>query len=371
MSHPTSLAISEGVIYCLAIFLHVTITSFWVIHLIRNARKTWREYKLHKNSIHIDYQLRIKVLFNYRTVLIKDAFLVCIAIIECIQPLYIGVPSTFIRLYTKLHNQTLHSIEKQDKCKLTQLLDQLLVDPAIQLIPISYGILTISSMMLLIILSTYLARRYFGYSLEKRLLFQLVTWWASQILFLFISLIPYLQLLIFIIPILMTIDWILLVKSSRKLSRTIKSKLFEVLHFENDRVRYRMQRVNYITYNVFITIHLFTILSTILLITLFTITASVKGLILNQCYLKQNYNIDLQINLDIETRAVLRKTMFTVIDGYAMFSIELVYGLLLVLPYLCVSLAYLSHVMCRGTTCGRAYRFNNAMIEPLLAQNFH
>ena len=371
MSYPASLAISEGVIYCLAIFLHVILTSFWVTHLLRNARKTWREYKLHKNSTHIDYQLRVKILFNYRTVLIKDAFLVCIAIIECIQPLYIGVPSFVYHLYTQSHKQLLHSIERQAKCKSTQLLGQLLVDPAIQLIPISYGILAVSSMMLLIILSTYLSRRYYGYSLEKRLLFQLVTWWASQILFLFISLIPYLQLLIATVPVLLTIDWILLIKSSRKLSRTIKSKLFEVLHFENDRVRYRMQRVNYITYNVFITIHLFTILTTILLSTLFIITALVEGLILNQCYLKQNYNIDLQINLDKETRAALRKTVFVVIERYAMFSIELVYGLLLVLPYLCMSLAYLSHVMCRGTTAGRAYRFNNAMIEPLLAQNIH
>ena len=366
MLNPNYFGIIKSSVYCIFIFLNIILFFFWLIYIIRNARKTWRELKKYKNSIHIDYQVRVKILFNYRTVLIKDAFLVCIAVIEIILPFYLGVPTFILNVYERSHKQYIHSIERQNKCNLKLVLDLILIDPAIQLIPISYGVLSISSMMFLTILTTYLARRYFGYSLEKRLLSHLIIWWVTQILFLFTTLIPYLQLLFITLPILQAIDWILLLKSSRKLSRTIKSKLFEVLHFENDFLRYRIQRVKYKTYNVFITIHLLSVLSTIILLCLWMITVPVKGLIINQCYLNHTYNIDIGITLDSNTREDLNELTTRLINKYATFVIELVYGLLLVVPHLCISLGYWFHFMCRGSR--RAYRFNYAMIQPLLEQ---
>ena len=361
--------IVQEVLYSILIVLHLLLTNFWLICIIRNARKTWREFKQYKISTHIDYQVRAKILFNYKTVLIKDAFLICITVIEIIIPFYVGVPAGSLRLYEKSHTKIIHSIEKQYKCEFKLILDLLLIDPAVQLIPISYGVLSISSMMSMTILSTYLARRYFGYSLEKSLLCRLIVWWVIQIFLLFTSLIPYLQLLICTLPVLQTIDWIILLKSSRKLSRTLKSKLFETLHFEYNYPRYRRQRNNYIIYNVFITVHLLSVLSTILLVSLMLLTVLAKGIVLNHCYLQHTYNIDLEFNLDNATRAAFSEAVRVYLERYASLCIDVVYGLLLVLPYLCISLAYVSHFMCRGVTSIRAYRFNYAMIQPLLAQD--
>ena len=109
--------------------------------------------------------------------------------------------------------------------------------PVATLFPILIALLSITFILLLSFRCTYLKRRYCGYSLDNRVVSKYVVWWCVQAMLLFLCATPYTQILLAVIfPIMLLINWTLLVAGSRRLSRAIRSVLYEIKHFECDDV---------------------------------------------------------------------------------------------------------------------------------------
>ena len=354
------LDIIQGVLVLSILMLHFSFTSFWLMHISKHLRKTNRDFNQCKYS-HIDSQVKSKLIFNYRTLYIKDIFLICIALLEFILLLYIVISGSFQSYYKKTHiHMFVHS---HNDCDTSGYLTLLLVNPFTQLITVGYAFLFISTLMMLVILTTYLARRYFGYTLENRFLIRIILWWIVQIIFLLLSVIPYLELFILSLPIFLSIDWVMLSVTSWRLSRTLKSKLFELFRFEYDPVRYKIQKMQYKTYNVFVTIHIIAVLMLTLIIWLHVVTNITKVTFLNDCYFKYRYNISWDFHLDTESKKIISEIV-SVFDHYVNFSLIFLYGIILDIPFLLLFLAKLSYFLLKGS---RNSLYNYSIIQPLLA----
>ena len=346
--------------------LLVVLTCFWNILIIIHAIKTWREYKLYKTSNYFDYQIRKKILSNFKTILIKDLMLILLSIFEFSVPLYLGLPTTIIMQYIERHEQYIEGLQKSGfgNCSIDPILALVYFNPFILLAPISFGVFLNSSMVLLLGLSAYLTRKYQGYSLEKGLIYRISFWLLCQNILLFSSLIPYLQVLILLLPISLTLfNWGLLVRASRKLSRAIKSKLFEVYTFEFDPLLYRKLKNSYRNYNIFISFHLMSLFLLIVVICITIVFFSLNPLLSSSCYLETVYGIQLSIPSSIQD--VLMNRVTGNFFKYALFSVEVVYTLFLIIPWLVITILYLSHAAFkRGRN--NLFDFNHAMIQPLL-----
>ena len=101
---------------------------------------------------------------------------------------------------------------------------------------------------------------------------------------LFLCATPYTQsLLAAIFPILLLINWTLLVAESRRLSRAIRSVLYEIIHFEYDDVRYRTSYASYRTYRIFISIQMFALLAVVIILIIFCCECIIHYFVLIQC----------------------------------------------------------------------------------------
>ena len=355
------LMVAQAVLCLSILILHFFFTSFWLIYICKHLRKTYLEFNQCKYS-HIDSQVKFKLIFNYRTVYIKDILLICIAVLEFVLPLSLIASVSYKNYYRKTHiDQFIHS---HNDCDASGYLTLLLINPFMQLLTVGYVFLFISSMMLLVILTTYLARRYFGYTLENRFLIRIILWWTVQTIFLLLSVIPYLELLIVSLPIFLSIDWVMLLVTSWRLSRTLKSKLFELFRFEHDPVRYRMQKIRYKTYSVFVTIH---IVATLMLILVFwlqlVINLTKVATVRNDCYLKYRYNILWDTHLEIESKRIISEIVF-VFSHYVNFSLLFLYAIILDIPFWLLFLAKFSHFLFKGS---RNNMYNYSIIQPLLS----
>ena len=354
----------QTVLFLSILILHFFFTLFWLIHIFKDLRKTSQELNLCKKShIYIDSQVKSKLIFNYRTVYIKDVLLICIAVLEFILPLCLIVAGSFQNYYKKTRMDIFK--RSYNDCDTTGYLSLLLINPFIQLLTVGFAFLFISSMMLLVILTTYLSRRYFGYTLEIRFLVRIIVWWTVQTTFLLLSVIPQLEFLIISMPIFLSIDWVLLSVTSWRLSQTLKSKLLELFRFEYDPVRYRSQKIRYKAYNVFVTIHTITVLTLILVTWLQLVINLTKATLFNDCYLKYRYHIHMEIHVGIESKRIISE-IIEVFSYYVNFSLLFLYGIFLDIPFSLLFLAKLSYFLFKGSR-NSMYRYNYSITQPLLS----
>ena len=183
------------------------------------------------------------MLFNYKTVIYKNGMLILILVLEVL--FYFLVTLCFGTLrYAKKSVLKDNNNNTSLQCNLTKSLIQVFyLRPIIVLFPITIVILLITLLLLFSSLSTFLSRRYYGYSLDKRVVSKYVAWGLLQTVLLLCSTVLYLQILfLFLAPIFLFTDWFIFLNESLKLSRHIQSVVFEIKHFENDPVKKKKKK---------------------------------------------------------------------------------------------------------------------------------
>ena len=259
--------ISKNVIYGIESFGFLGVTVFFIIlfialliYLCKHLTRVYHEFKTCKWSVRIDSTVRARILFNYKTEIYKDIISISIIILELC--FYLSFP--LIPKMMEIVKAKTGTISQFRACHVELTFRIFNQYPIVTLIPIAIIMLLVTVLMLFSFLSTYLCRRYYGYSLERRAKSKYIIWWCTQAGLLLLCCIPYFQIvLLLLFPLLLFIDWIVFCVESRKLDKTIRAVLFEILNFENDPTRYRALYSSHRIYRIFITIEIIQLLITI------------------------------------------------------------------------------------------------------------
>ena len=224
---------------------------FSLVYVIRLFLTNLKELKFYRNNGGINSFMRFNLLFNNETQLYKTLLLIVMLLIELFA--YLSIALMIIietHLFDFYVNSSIHCTRKFHVKYLVNLLfhNQLII-----LIPFFIAVLSVTGVLVSSFLTTYLCRRYHGYSLDNRIKGKYVVWWCYQVVLLLLCCLPYLQVLFVIVfYILFTIDLIILVRESRRLVRVLKSVVDEILRFEYDEVRYKQSYSSYLVYKIFI-----------------------------------------------------------------------------------------------------------------------
>ena len=365
--------LSEWYLRLLAV-LNLTVLFLSLLYVMKLFRSNLIHYKYYKYVAIIDSRVLSKMLYNYETELYKYFLLGLTLLFELIITLVTG---SGMLIASKMRNNNNNYNNNNDNwkresndtffnCTKTEFkvhyLSYLIFTyPALMDAIILILLLIISDILSLSFLCTYLKTRYCGYSLDKRMVRKYVVWWCVQALLLFLCVIPYTQILLVVIcPILLLINWTLLVAESRRLSRAIRSVLYEIKHFECDDVGYRASYASYRTYRIFVPFQLLAVL--FLIISLLSLCCSyvIHYFVLNNCnrYRFVNFNVD----LSHEALEVARHVS-SILSSYIMHTLILLYQIFTMAPLVLLAVISLSRYLNKKINL---LKYDRHLSQPLL-----
>ena len=277
----------DGLILILAGIITIA-TVLSLLYLAKLFCDNLKKYRYFKFVAIIDTRVLVKILYNIKTELFKYVLLGIILLFELFFYLSLALTvslSSIFDVYQNYFDERINSMyfnnDTNHMHEIVKPIRLVLLYPVLIIIPILLTLIFITSLQLFSFLCTYLKRRYNGYNIDKRVVSKHAAWWCIQAVLLFLCAIPYTQILLAVMcPLLLFINWIVLVVESRSLSRAIQSVLYEIKHFECDDVRYKASYASYKTYKVFILIQLLILLDFIFLLTLFACNCIIELFVL-------------------------------------------------------------------------------------------
>ena len=321
----------------------------------RASKRTPLLHPIHRDVQYLSLQRK---LYNLKTHFIKY-ILICMCM--CVEILQVVSIFVYIVLNTK-HTHAFDRIgSKNSTCIINSYFAGIYRSPL--LIPVLnspiINFLLLST--LLSILTRYLASRYLNHSF-KRTLTKYLLWLVIQFIIVTLTSTLYTFMLSFIVfPILLIINWLVLFRDNRILSRVLRSNLIELEFHSGNKVLYREQLIAYKSYRIFIKILLF---SQILLVVSCILFLQLKFFFLmfvHNCILDYIYGYPLHIyslGYSIET---IRLSGDIILNLTTLFSL-----ISYILPLICVSLIpFIKKYRSRNNV----YRYNYGNIniaQPLL-----
>ena len=368
------ITIENKLIYYVLINLIITLlfNIGWIVYCMRECSRVAIKYRICKNTpnLHpiyrdVQYLSRQRKLYNLKTHFVKYVLIVmCLSVEVC------AIICTLFLIYlynepltSKLNNEWKYIRSKYYQCHLGHQAVHLILVPfyifMYTFVYFQYFLLFV----LLSILTRYLAARYLNHSF-KRTLLKYISWLVVQfVVVLFCSTIYTIALSSLLFPLFMLINWIVLLRDNRFLSRVLRSNLREIELHSNNKVLYREQLSAYKFYRIFQKTLLLTLFLLVILTTLFNLYIFFKLM----CF----FNIVSGINSTIPNTF-----HFSTSDNSTLHSIEniiegtliILYSLSTSLPIVCATLIPLVQACVkRYKSRHNVYRFNYENIkQPLL-----
>ena len=337
----------------------ILLLLYWLIiityrlYLIRNKRKKYL------NSPELDPRAHSQILYTFTTVRNRDICLIALILLEIL----IVVTSSFalpsVAQYAHKHVPIF-----SDCSHLSALVASAYTHPVYGLFLTTICLLVITQLLLISFLNSYLAGRYFGHSFPKKVTYKYIFVWVFQCVLQTISMIPKLQILFLpTTTLLLFLNWLNVIASSRKLSRAIRSKIKEIRLFEWNPTQFRNQSRNLKQY----TIAMGFLISAFFLLTvalLFLTISFFLNILVSNCYFSVVYGINLRIDANF-TNGIHNN--IEELGDWIGYSIVVSFAILLLLPSLILVLFYLLNSLYdRCTGKGNAYKVNKMLSEPLL-----
>ena len=288
--------------YIIFFGIHIMLNIYYIIVVLKQFVRRMKEYEICSKlrSYEINAVVKFKLIYNHKTVLIKNAFIIIILSFELFCITYMLFETTFINRYV-IHTHTgdnayLHEISPN--CSVRSTLGYLYHNPASRLLPLLTGIFICSLITLVTVLTTFLKKRYYLHPLTTSLL-RYAGWWCVQVFLLSACCTIYtLPLLFILVPSLAFINWIYLIYESKQFVYILKSRIRDIVNYEWDRVHYIQSRDAYRMYVVFSVLYIFSLLTLIFIsITYFT-RHFIILVSLDNCYFETIYGHKLFIELD-------------------------------------------------------------------------
>ena len=368
-----TITIENKLTYCSFINLLITLlfNIGWIVYCIRECSRVARNYRICKNTpnLHpiykdVQYLSQQRKLYNLKTHFVKYVLIVmCLSVEVC------GIISAifFIHLYyepltSKLNNEWKYIRSKYSQCHLGNQSAHLIFVPFYIFMYTFAYFQYFLLFVLLSILTRYLAARYLNHSF-KRTLLKYISWLAVQFVVVLFCSTTYTIALSLLFPLFMLINWIVLLRDNRILSRVLKSNLREIELHSNNKVLYREQLSAYKFYRIFQKTLLLTLFLLVILTTLFNLYIFFKLMCFFFIVLGINSTIPNTFHFSTSDNSTLR-SIENIIEG----TLIIIYSLSTSLPIVCVTLIPLVRACVkRYKSRNNVYRFNYENIkQPLL-----
>ena len=353
------------------IFLTILFNIGWIIQCVRECWRVARNYRICKRTpnLHpiyrdVQYLSQQRKLYNLKTHFVKYVLIVmCLSVEIC------GILSlvSFFVLYTepltnKLNNEWIQ-IQSKYQCHLNYQIGHLIFFPFYIFMYTFYHFQFFLLFVLLSILTRYLAARYLNHSF-KRTLIKYISWLATQfIIVLFCSTIYTLVFSLFLFPLIILLNWIVLFRDNRILSRVLNLNLREIELHSNNKVLYREQLSAYRFYLIFhktLLLSLFLLVSVIILFNLSIVFQFTKSMCI--------VNIVYGIKHPMPNIVQLSSLFIIIFDHFVTIILSVLYSLSTSLPIVCVTFIPLVRACVkRYKSRHNVYRYNYENIkQPLL-----
>ena len=280
---------------------------FSLVYVTRLCLANLKEFKFHRDTGGINSFMRFNLLFNSETKLYKNLLLTVMLLIELFVYILlvtiISIESHFrIDFNSHFHvNSSIQCRGENEEFHVEYIVNLLFHYQLIILIPFFLAVLSVTGVLVSSFLTSYLCRRYHGYSLDNRIKRKYVVWWCYQVVLLLLCCLPYLQVFsCTAFYILFTVDMVIFVHESRRLVRILKSVANEILHFEYDEVRYKQSYSSYYIYTMFFCCQFAYLFAFDLLVFVSQISYTVQYVILLNCNYKENFLSYFQVEIATE-----------------------------------------------------------------------
>ena len=235
--------------------LTVIVASFytiWIVKVIQHLIQCKGLYKLNSNKDFLDTREQHKILYNLETHIVKDVILVFLCFAEVCETLLLlanGVTTEIQQqksVKPEISGKSIHlSLSMLYQCMISMNIIEGPID--ILWSDINYTLIPISSILFLLLLSfttEYLSRRYYSHPYSK-LCIKYSIIFIIQFTIMLILVNRQIHTFQYIIsPILVLIDWCILVRNSKCLRHTLDSHLRDLnLHFRNRSLYTQQQKL--------------------------------------------------------------------------------------------------------------------------------
>ena len=348
----------------------------WIVQCIRECWRVAIKYRtckktpnLHPIYRDIQYLSQQRKLYNLKTHFVKYVLIVMCLSVEVSEIIFLV---TFAVLYSEplttiLNDETLHIQSEYPHCHLSYRLSRLVFSPFYIFMYTFAYFQFFLLIVLLSILTRYLAARYLNHSF-KRTLLKYISWLAVQFVVVLFCSTTYTILfsLLLLFPLLMLINWIVLFRDNRILSRVLKSNLREIELHSNNKVLYREQLSAYKFYRIFQKTLLLSLFLLVILSTLVDLYHGFKFTANSVCVLDYIFGFNHTMPDLIQLQSVSGKIGFY--EPLIESILTNLYSLSSSLPLVCVTLLPLVQACVkRYKSRHNVYRYNYENIkQPLL-----
>ena len=234
------------------IFLNV----IWVVKIALQSLKLFTQYKackqaplLHPVHSDVQYLSKQRKLYNIKTHLVKNILVICCSCVETMTILWVPITDFTIQRYVATHSETLHLLNQS--CRIHHEWLVILFEPSL-IIMFNFTLVYVFLLFFFLsIITRYIAVRYFLHPFRP-ILMRYILWLISQFIIIAICSTP--TTLIFssiLFPLLALINWVVLVRDGRILSRVLKSNLRDIKLYSSNKIFYKQELSVYKFYRLF------------------------------------------------------------------------------------------------------------------------
>ena len=350
-----------SVLYLITLIISFSLNSIWLIICIRLCYRMAISYRASKRTpllhpIHKDVQYLSlqRKLYNLKTHFIKY-ILICMCL--CVEMLEVVTIFIYIILNSMNFREETSSINLT--CIHTSYFANVYESPPLIPVQNSPFISLFILSTLLSILTRYLAARYLKHSF-KRTLTKYLLWLVIQFIIFTLSSTLYTFILSFILfPLLLIINWLVLFRDSRILSRVLRSNLIELEFHSGNKVLYREQLIAYKFYRIFMKALILSQFFLVIFSILFLLLKFILLIFHDNCILYYIYGITLHFSVLENSIHTIKPSVAIVLSLIMLFS-----SIFNILPLICVSLFPLIK---KYKSRHNVYRYNyDNIAQPLL-----
>ena len=281
------------------ILFAICLYSGWLVSCCVKVLKTFRMYRickitpnLHPIYSDIQYLSQQRKLYNLETHVVKYFLMFLCILLELSGIIWMILTGTYISDFTNTH-------EKPPNCTGYSNLVEFYLYPFSLIMFNTLVLLYMSQFTLLSILTRYLSARYLNHSFKKTLT-KYLTWLCFQILIITVCSIIYTVIALYLIlPLLSVINWLLLFRDIRILSRVLRSNLRELELFSNNRILYQQNVYGFRLFRIFQKCLLFSLSFIVVIIIAYSCYAILKLIVHSYCVLNELYETHISTSIDI------------------------------------------------------------------------
>ena len=348
----------------------VLLLVFWVTVIIYRLRKTLKKYKHYLKEFAGDSHLRSEIIQALETGKTRDILLLIVIVLEIVTYFCctLVIPQLNIHVYQNPEYIQVFYEQFPNCSNFNPLIAFSYIYPANTFMFVTLSMLIIAQFMIISFLNSYLAVRYFGYSIPKKVVYKYIFCWVFQYSILSIFIIP--ELVIFL-PIVLTVllifNWLNLIITSKSMCSSIRSKIVEIKLFEWNPDLYKNLSNTLRSYKLFMGILILGFLFFVLTLGFLSIAYLLNIIIFSNAFLGKVYGIHLTFNIP-KGHALEH---FDAIQRYVAIALAVVYSLCLLIPSLFMFLNYtLSLIYNRCTGKVNMSRFNAELFKPLMDDKY-